>query len=84
MSCPLEEKFIFTYKAAFDNGLTEHEFDHVFVGVSDAEPKLHPEEADARQYISPADLIASITKNRSAFSPRLCVVMEEYYNLLIT
>lgn len=28
----LSEVFNFTYKANFDNGLTEHEFDHVFIG----------------------------------------------------
>lgn len=28
----IRHAFSFTYKAAFDNGLTEHEFDHVFVG----------------------------------------------------
>ena len=27
--------FSFMYKATFDNGLTEHEFDHVFTGVYD-------------------------------------------------
>ena len=31
----LEKIFDFTYKAEFDNGLTEHEFDHVFVGYYD-------------------------------------------------
>ncbi|HSB93188.1 MAG TPA: isopentenyl-diphosphate Delta-isomerase [Flavitalea sp.] len=28
----LRDAFSFTYRAEFDNGLTEHEFDHVFVG----------------------------------------------------
>ena len=30
---PLEKIFEFTYKSVFENGLTEFEFDHVFVGV---------------------------------------------------
>src|SRR5258708_39555709 len=29
---PLEKIFDFVYRSDFDNGLTEHEFDHVFVG----------------------------------------------------
>jgi isopentenyl-diphosphate Delta-isomerase len=33
--CPLKKLFHFVYKADFDNGLTEHEFDHVFVGQYD-------------------------------------------------
>ncbi len=31
----LTKAFDFIYKAAFDNGLTEHEFDHVFIGTFD-------------------------------------------------
>lgn len=34
-STPLRKSFDFIYKAAFDNGLTEYEFDHVFTGVYD-------------------------------------------------
>lgn len=31
----LEKAFEFIYKAPFDNGLTEYEYDHVFIGVYD-------------------------------------------------
>ena len=30
---PLTKAFEFVYKAPFDNGLTEHEYDHVFTGT---------------------------------------------------
>ncbi len=33
----LEKAFDFTYKASFENGLTEHEFDHVFIGHYDGD-----------------------------------------------
>jgi isopentenyl-diphosphate delta-isomerase len=36
--------FDFTYKVAFENGLTEHEFDHVFTGKYDGEIKANPSE----------------------------------------
>jgi len=32
---PVEKVFEFIYKTEFDNGLTEHEFDHVFAGEYD-------------------------------------------------
>ena len=32
---PLTKAFEFIYKASFDNGLTEHEYDHVFTGIYD-------------------------------------------------
>lgn len=40
----LTKAFHFTYKANFDNGLTEHEFDHVFVGKYDGDIAINPEE----------------------------------------
>jgi len=37
----LEKAFDFTYKASFENGLTEYEFDHVFIGTYDGEIKMN-------------------------------------------
>lgn len=34
-TAPLTKIFDFVYKSGYDNGLTEHEFDHVFVGNYD-------------------------------------------------
>ncbi len=44
--CDLKEIFSFTYKATFDNDLTEHEYDHVFVGRYDGDPIPNPEQVD--------------------------------------
>ncbi len=43
-STPLQKAFDFVYKAPFDNGLTEHEFDHVFIGNYDGVIKPNVEE----------------------------------------
>ncbi len=42
-STDLKTAFSFTYRASFENGLTEHEFDHVFTGSFDdpVEPDPH-------------------------------------------
>jgi isopentenyl-diphosphate Delta-isomerase len=40
----LQKIFDFTYKAAFDNGLTEHEYDHVFTGNYGGEIKPNKDE----------------------------------------
>jgi isopentenyl-diphosphate delta-isomerase len=37
----VQKAFHFTYKASFENGLTEHEFDHVFTGEYNGE--LYPD-----------------------------------------
>ena len=49
---PVKKAFHFTYKAEFDNGLTEHEFDHVFIGVFDDDLLLNPEEVASVSYKS--------------------------------
>lgn len=40
----LTKAFEFTYKAPFDNGLTEHEFDHVFTGEYSGMIRPNPKE----------------------------------------
>lgn len=42
----LEEVFSFTYHASFDNGLTEHEFDHVLVGYYSGTVSPNPSEVE--------------------------------------
>ena len=44
----LKKAFDFTYKAAFDNGLTEYEFDHVFIGMYDG--KIFPNTEEVSDY----------------------------------
>lgn len=48
--CKLEKVFHFTYKAPFDNELTEYEVDHVFVGISDEMPDINPEEVESFRF----------------------------------
>ena len=45
----LKKIFEFTYKAPFDNGLTEHEFDHVFIG--NFANKIKPDPDEVQDYI---------------------------------
>lgn len=45
---PLEKAFHFIYQAEFENGLFEHEFDHVFIG--EFKGKVHPDPAEVADY----------------------------------
>lgn len=63
MNCELSEVFTFIYKQGLEDGLTEHELDHVFVGFSDSIPTLNPEEAMSYKYISTNDLVKDIEQN---------------------
>lgn len=46
----LEKAFDFIYKASFDNGLTEYEFDHVYIGTYDDSIIPNDEEVSAYCY----------------------------------
>jgi isopentenyl-diphosphate Delta-isomerase len=45
---PLQKAFEFVYQAAFDNGLTEYEYDHVFTGKY--EGKIVPDKNEVEDY----------------------------------
>ena len=61
-TAPLEKIFTFTYKAAVENGLTEHEFDHVFAGVYTGPVQPNPAEVADYAY-QPMELIQEQVNN---------------------
>lgn len=75
--CDLEWKFSFIYKAPFDNGLTEHEFDHVFFGTYDHEPFINRDEAEAWKWIKIDDLLADVKKNPSNYTVWFRIALEK-------
>jgi len=74
---PLNEVFSFTYKKAFGNGLTEHEFDHVLFGEFEGEPEMNPEEVADWKYISIADLNTEISNHPEQFTVWLQIALKE-------
>lgn len=68
MECPLNEVFCFTYKELLDNGLTEHELDHVFIGFSDGLPLINPDEVMEYRYVAFEELEAWLREQPCAFT----------------
>ncbi len=50
MYCETNFAFTFKYKVHFENGLTEHEFDHVYIGISDVLPQIEKSEVKNWKY----------------------------------
>ncbi len=65
----LKEIFTFTYKASFDNGLTEHELDHVVVGTFSKDPRPNPEEAEDYRWADTAWLEDDVKENPGSYTP---------------
>lgn len=57
---PLTKAFSFVYKASFDNGLTEHEYDHVFIGKYDGEVLPDKNEVEHFCFMSMDELKAAM------------------------
>ncbi len=75
--CKLKKAFHFTYKAHFENGLTEFEFDHVFLGVYDGEIAFNPAEISEYKYIGTDELAAWIEKAPNEFTRWFCIAFPQ-------
>jgi len=82
-TCDLEEVFWFIYKADFDNGLTEHELDHVMVGYYDAEPLVNKEEVASFKWMSLKDVKDDISRNPDRYTEWFKIIFKEYDERLI-
>lgn len=78
----LKELFSFIYKAPFDNGLTEHEYDHVMIGNFNTEPKINPEEVEAWKWMSPELVKKDITNNPKEYTVWFKIIFEKFYQHL--
>lgn len=85
-SVPLQKVFDFTYKATVENGLTEHEFDHVFAGEYEGTVFFNTDEVAAYRYESIETIKKEMEKNPSNFTtwfrivfPRIQAWWEKQY-----
>ena len=73
----LREVFTFIYRATDPtSGLTEHEFDHVFVGQFDGEPRPNPDEIDRWRWMKPDELLAEVRAEPAKFTPWFGLAVE--------
>lgn len=79
---PLEEKFSFIYKAAFDNGLTEHEFDHVLVGTYEKDPVINEDEVSEWKWMPLLDVKTDIENNPNEYTPWFKIIFEKFFEEL--
>ncbi len=79
MRVELTHKTSFIYKAVFDNGLTEHELDHIFIGHSDLQPQINPEEVNASAWESLSTIKDSITQKPEQYTAWFKLALEKFF-----
>ncbi len=77
LACNLTPVHAFIYRTEFPNGLTEHEYDHVFIGTTDEIPTLDPEEAEDWKWIDVEELRRELAIYPERYTYWLRVVFEQ-------
>ena len=79
MSCDLTIKTNFTYKASFENGLTEHEFDYVLTGYTDQDPTINHEEVESYKWLPVAEIKKDMIVNPNNYTEWFKVALEKIF-----
>ncbi|HLS10607.1 MAG TPA: isopentenyl-diphosphate Delta-isomerase [Flavobacteriaceae bacterium] len=72
----------FIYKAGFDNGLTEHELDHIMVGKYNDDPVINPDEVAAFKWIGIPDLLVDIELHPEKYTAWFKIIMSEHLDAI--
>lgn len=79
---PLTQAFAFVYKANFENGLTEHEYDHVFIGKYDGEILPDKDEVEDYCFMSMEELKTAIEQYPQKYTAWFKIALPKLQNYL--
>lgn len=79
-SVPLEDSISFIYKAPFDNGLTEHEFDHILLGEFNDTPVLNPDEVSEWKWMTLPKVKQDMQDNPQLYTEWFKIIFDKFYN----
>ncbi len=78
----LREVTSFIYKAPFDNGLTEHEFDHVMLGHYESDPTINREEVESWKWMPLETVKEDIVTQPELYTAWFKIIFDKYYKHL--
>lgn len=78
----LRELFHFIYKAPFDNGLTEHELDHVMIGYFEQDPVINPEEVESWKWMDIEAIRIDMDAQPEIYTVWFRIIFDEFYHFL--
>jgi isopentenyl-diphosphate delta-isomerase len=75
----LREVTSFIYKAPFDNGLTEHELDHIMIGHFNDKPAINLEEVANWKWMAVDAVRDDIQKHPENYTVWFIIIFEQFY-----
>ncbi|WP_223033850.1 isopentenyl-diphosphate Delta-isomerase [Hanstruepera marina] len=76
----LAETTSFIYKAPFDNGLTEHEYDHILIGRYQGVPHINPDEVADWKWMTLESVQEDIKVNPELYTAWFKIIFDKFYN----
>jgi len=76
---PLKETNSFIYKAPFDNGLTEHELDHILVGNYNGIPKINQTEVASWKWMTLEQVQNDIQINPDDYTAWFKIIFDKFH-----
>lgn len=80
--CPVEKAFDFIYRAELDKGLTEHEFDHLFIGHYNGEPNINPDEVAEWKWMNIEEVRNDLAANPQNYTAWFTIIFDRFYQNL--
>ena len=78
----LKETTSFIYKAPFDNGLTEHELDHIMLGDYNEKPIINKEEVEDWKWMPLEDVKVDISNRPELYTEWFKIIFEKFYQYI--
>lgn len=76
--CPLKKALEFTYRAELDQGMIEHEYDHLFIGHFNGEPNLNPVEAKSWRWMNIQAVSDDIKKSPESYTAWFKIIYQSF------
>lgn len=78
----LQESISFIYKASFDNGLTEHEYDHVLLGTYNDAPKINLDEVASWKWMKIEGVKDDMALQPEIYTEWFKIIFSNFYNYI--
>ncbi|MDR6301167.1 isopentenyl-diphosphate Delta-isomerase [Mesonia maritima] len=78
----LEETISFIYKAPFENGLSEHEFDYILVGNYNGKPAINPDEVADWKWMHPELVKKDLVEHPEKYTAWFKIIFDKHYQTI--
>ena len=80
--CEVRKVFDFIYRAELDKGMTEHEFDHLFIGDYNGVPQINPDEVADCKWMSIEEVERDLVNHPEKYTAWFRIIFERFVEAL--